>query len=72
MAFRPIRGYSAPGRYPATEDQARNLFRNLKHNGLAGAFTKVNGRVLINPERLDELLAEQASGSTGGRDESRV
>ncbi len=58
--FTPIRNYKAPGRYPAREDQARHLFKNRETNGLAEAFTKVGGRVLFDPDRVEALLAEQA------------
>lgn len=61
MPMQPIRGYKAPGRYPATEFSARHLFRNRFENGLAAAFVKLGGRVLLDPDRLDQLLAELAS-----------
>jgi hypothetical protein len=60
--FIPVRGYEAKGRYPATEDQARHLYRNRTQNGLAPAFTKAGGRVLFDPDRLDQLLANRARG----------
>jgi len=60
MAFRPIRKYKAAGRYPATEHQARHLYRNADNNGLGAAFVRVQGRVLMDPERLEALLTERA------------
>ena len=61
MAFRPIRGLTNPGGYPASEHQARHLHRNAEANGLGAAFTKAGGRVLVDLDRLQALLAEQAS-----------
>ena len=60
MAFQPVRAYKARGRYPATEYQVRHLFRNRGDNGLGPAFTKLGGRVLFDPERLEQLLADRA------------
>lgn len=60
MAMRPIRGYRADNRYPSTEFQLRHLFRNRHENGLAPAFARVGVRVLFDPEKLDQLLADQA------------
>lgn len=60
MAMRPIRGYRADNRYPATEYQLRHIFRNRTENGLAPAFAQVGSRVLFDPDRLDALLAEKA------------
>ena len=60
MAFKLIRGYSAPGEFPASEHQLRHIHRNADANGLASAFTKVAGRVLFDPDRLQQLLAERA------------
>lgn len=60
MAMRPIRGYKARDRYPATENQLRHLFRNRDKNGLAPAFAQVGVRVLFDPERMDALLADQS------------
>ena len=59
MAMRPIRGYQAADRYPSTEHQLRHIYRNRSNNGLAGAFKKAAGRVLFDPERLDEMLAKE-------------
>lgn len=59
-----VRGYSAPGRYPATEYQARHLFRCRHENGLAKAFARAGSRILIDPERIDELLREQGAEAT--------
>jgi hypothetical protein len=67
VAFIPIRNYQAPGRYPATEHQARHIFRNLEENGLGPAFTKVQGRVLFDPDRLEQLLGKRAEGGAGVR-----
>lgn len=63
MAMRPIRDYTAEGRYPSTEHQLRHLYRNRTENGLAPAFAKVQGRVLFDPDRMDTLLAEQGQRS---------
>jgi hypothetical protein len=63
MAFRPIRDYVAEGRYPSTEHQLRHLFRNRHENGLAPAFAKVQGRVLFDPDRLDQLLSDHSRGN---------
>jgi len=57
MAMRPIRGWKAPDRYPATEYQLRHIYRNRSENGLAPAFAKVQGRVLFDPDRMDALLS---------------
>jgi hypothetical protein len=59
MAMRPIRGYSADNRYPATEHQLRHIYRNRAANGLAPAFAKVGGRVLFDPDRMDALMSER-------------
>lgn len=68
MAFRPVRGHNAPGRYPETEWQARHLFRGRDHNGLAAAFTKCGNRVLFDPDKIDAILAERAViGSAGNK-----
>lgn len=61
MAMRPIRGWKAPDRYPSTEYQLRHIYRNRAENGLAPAFTKAAGRVLFDPERLDQLMKVPAS-----------
>ena len=60
MAMRPIRGYVARDRYPATEYQLRHLFRNREKNGLAPAFAQVGVRVLFDPDKLETLIAEQS------------
>lgn len=60
MAMRPIRGYKAADRYPATEYQLRHIFRNRDANGLSAAFATVGNRVLFDPDRLDALLAAQS------------
>jgi hypothetical protein len=57
MSFRPIRGYEDPSRYPSTEFQLRHIFNGRDTNGLADAFRKRCGRVLFDPDRLQELLA---------------
>ena len=62
--FIPVRGYSAPGRYPKTEDQVRHLHRHRTQNGLGPAFVKVQGRVLFDPERIEQLLIERAQQSS--------
>jgi hypothetical protein len=64
MAFIPVRGYKADGKYPATEFQCRALFRNRRKNGLAAAFAQVGGkrgRVLIDPDRIEQLLGAQST-----------
>ena len=55
----PIRGYAAKGGYPSREFQLRHLFRNRDQNGLSPAFAKVGARVLVDPARLDALIAAQ-------------
>ena len=62
MAFKPIRHYQNPDRYPSTEHQLRHIFRNADTNGLGDAFRRVGGRILVDPDRLEELV--RASGST--------
>lgn len=66
MAFKPIRGYSAPGQFPASEHALRHIHRNASANGLGSAFTKVAGRVLFDPDRLQQLLSERAQAEAGG------
>lgn len=66
MAMRPVRGYVAKDRYPGTESQLRHLFRNRAENGLAAAFSKMGGRVLFDPERLDDILAGKVVKSKAG------
>jgi hypothetical protein len=58
MAFRPIRNYQDKSRYPSTEFQLRHIFNARDSNGLADAFRKKCGRVLFDPDRLQELLAQ--------------
>lgn len=65
MSWRPIRGYKATDRYPATEFQLRHIFRNRFHNGMGPAFSKVGARVLFDPEKLDALLASQSDRPFG-------
>jgi len=58
MPFVPVRKYNDPSRYPSGEYQLRHLAKNADENGLAGAFRKVGGRVLVDPDRLQQLIAE--------------
>jgi hypothetical protein len=58
--FITMRGYSAPGKYPPNENTARHLARNAKENGLAAAFLKIQGRMLFDPDLLQQLIAEKA------------
>jgi len=67
MAMRPIRGYSAPDRYPSTEHQLRHIYRNRAENGLASAFAKAAGRVLFDPDRLDQLMKAPARDASTER-----
>ncbi len=60
MAFQPVRNYSKPGTYPDSEHVLRHLYRNRADNKLAPAFTKVQGRVLVDIDRIQSLLAQQA------------
>lgn len=64
MAMRPIRGYAARDRYPATEHQLRHIYRNRTENGLAPAFARVGSRVLFDPDKLDAMLSEKAPQSS--------
>lgn len=61
MAFKPVRGHTSPGHYPETEWKARHLFRNRHSNGLAAAFTKCGNRVLFDPDKIEQILAERAA-----------
>ncbi len=67
MSFVPIRGYTAPGRYPTNENTARHLYRSAATNGLSAAFVKIGGRVLIDPDIIQSLLAAQARGDVPSR-----
>ena len=58
MAWQTIRGYEDRSRYPSSEYQLRHLFNGRATSGLADAFRKVNGRVLFDPDRLQELIAQ--------------
>ena len=60
MAFRPIRGYNDRTRYPSTEYSLRHIHRNIELNGLGDAFARVGNRVLFDPDRLQELLADRS------------
>lgn len=61
MAWRPVRGWTSPTDYPSTEHQLRHIYRNRDRNGLSPAFTKAAGRVLFDPDRLNQLMAVPAS-----------
>lgn len=43
--------------YPATKHQLEWMFRRRAENGLADAFTIVNGRKLFKPKRYLEIVA---------------
>jgi hypothetical protein len=58
MAWRLIAGYTNPGFYPSSEWQTRHLYAGRERNGLAGAFRKLGGRVLVDPDRLQHLIGE--------------
>jgi hypothetical protein len=58
MAYQPIRGYNKPDRYPSTEHQLRNIFRNADENGLGDAFRRVGSRILVDEDHLQQLIAK--------------
>jgi hypothetical protein len=70
--FIPVRKYHSRGSYPSTEDQLRHLFRHRVDNGLAPAFTKVQGRVLFDPAILQEILTRQAASESCGTARGRL
>jgi len=71
VAFKPIRGYRDVDRYPSTEHQLRHIYRNVDTNGLGDAFRRVSNRILVDPDRLQELIAapgkSNAPAATGAR-----
>lgn len=71
MSMRPIRGYHARDRYPSTEYQLRHIYRNRHENGLAAAFAKAAGRVLFDPDLLDQLLAGHSEEAAAPREVKR-
>ncbi len=58
MAFIPVRGFAAPGRYPHSEAALRHIERS---GNFSAAFRRANGRVLVDLDRLQALIAESGA-----------